>query len=50
MNGHTETVKLLLDAGAAVDTQGMHGMTPLMCASEKGHTEIVKLLIDAGAH
>ena len=50
LNGHTETVKLLLDAGAAVDTQDVYGTTPLVFASEEGHTEIVKLLLDAGAH
>ena len=50
MNGHTETVKLLLDSGAAVDTQDEYGMTPLMRASRGRHTETVKLLRDAGAH
>lgn len=45
-NGHTNTVKLLLDAG--VDTQGIYGWTALHVASESGYGEIVKLLLKTG--
>ena len=48
--GHTETVKMLLGAGAAVDSQDVGGLTPLMYASAEGYTEVEKLLLDAGAH
>ena len=44
--GHTETVKLLLEAGADVHA---YGDLPLRTASGKGHIEIVKLLLEAGA-
>ena len=47
--GHTESVKMLLDAGAAVDGLGGRGQTPLMSASRGGHTETVKILLDVGA-
>ena len=44
--GHTETVKLLLDAGA--DLHIFDGCA-LLYASVNGHHETVKLLLDAGA-
>jgi ankyrin repeat protein len=43
-NGHTETVKLLLDRGAAIDVRDNEGKTALVWAREKGHTEIVQLI------
>ena len=39
----------LLREGVAVNGQGMHAMTPIMCAAEGGHFEIVRLLIAHGA-
>ena len=47
--GHTEIVKLLLDADAAVNSQNVHGWTPLMNASSEGHTETIKILLGADA-
>ncbi len=47
--GHTETVRLLIDAGADFETKDKSGNTPLMIAKSKGYQEIVKLLADAGA-
>jgi len=44
--GHTEMVKVLIDAGADVHVEND---LALRYASENGHTEIVKLLLDAGA-
>ena len=49
-NGHTEVVKLLLDAGAYVNiADTIIGITPLCMASFEGHYEVVKLLLDAKA-
>lgn len=44
--GHTEIVKLLLEAG--VDPQGKHNW-PLRYASYQGYIDIVKLLLSYGA-
>jgi len=46
-NGHTEIVKLLLEAKADVNLQNTSGRTALIWASREGHTEIVKLLEEA---
>ena len=47
--GHTDIVKLLLDAGADTDVEDEYGVTPLFLAASKGDTYMVKLLLDAGA-
>ncbi|KAJ7458855.1 ankyrin repeat-containing domain protein [Mycena latifolia] len=47
-NGHTNVVRLLLQAGASMDIEGLWG-GPLHTASEGGHTEIVQLLLENGA-
>ena len=50
-NGHTEIVKLLLDAKADVNAaRKIDGMTPLHTASANGHVETVKLLLGAQAN
>ena len=46
---HTETVKLLIEAGADLEMADKQGNTPLMIAKSKRSEEIVKLLTDAGA-
>ena len=46
-NGHTEIVKLLLDARANVHADDDYA---LRIASYYGNTEVVKLLLDAGAN
>eukprot|EP00041_Stephanoeca_diplocostata_P003320 m.2019 g.2019 ORF g.2019 m.2019 type:complete len:197 (-) comp1423_c0_seq1:140-730(-) len=48
--GHLETVKVLLNAGATVDTQTRDGYTALLWAAKYGRLEIVKELINAGAN
>ena len=48
-NGHEQTVKLLLDAGADVNAQGGFYGNALQAASYNGHDQTVKLLLDAGA-
>lgn len=48
--GHRDTVKFLLDRGAAVDAPGMHGKTALIWAAQGGRTETVSLLLEKGAN
>eukprot|EP00933_Yihiella_yeosuensis_P055015 TRINITY_DN5364_c2_g4_i1.p1 TRINITY_DN5364_c2_g4~~TRINITY_DN5364_c2_g4_i1.p1 ORF type:complete len:531 (-),score=158.37 TRINITY_DN5364_c2_g4_i1:106-1665(-) len=47
--GHLELCRVLLDAGADVDSYTDTGLTCLMIACRKGHTEIVKELLKRGA-
>ena len=49
LHGYTETVRLLLDAGADLEARNVYGFTPLLYAAGNGHTEAVRLLLDAGA-
>ncbi len=50
-SGSEEVVKLLLDAGAAVDARDVRGMTPLMFAvsTDRPNVEIVRTLLAKGA-
>ena len=51
MNGHAETVSLLVDLGASIDTPDSTGKTPLhIAASKKGLVEVVKTLLKAQAN
>ena len=47
--GHTETVRLLLEAGADVNLTANDGQTALMRAADYGHAEVVELLLKSGA-
>ncbi|XP_073329538.1 uncharacterized protein ankrd50l isoform X2 [Pagrus major] len=47
--GHSEAVRLLLDAGADVDGCDIDGRTALRAAAWGGHEEIVLTLLDYGA-
>ncbi|KXN67202.1 ankyrin repeat protein, partial [Conidiobolus coronatus NRRL 28638] len=47
--GHSETVKLLLDFRASINLTDIHGWTSLMMASFSGHAEVVDLLLQARA-
>jgi outer membrane protein assembly factor BamB len=47
--GDAARVRVLLDAGARPDSEGRHGMTPLMQAAFTGHLEVARLLIERGA-
>lgn len=49
MNGHTEIVRLLIDAGADVNARNSHHDTALMTAIAKGHGQIAQALIQARA-
>ena len=41
---HEAVVRLLVDAGAELDTTDLHGWTALGAAQEQGHARIVRLL------
>ena len=45
-----DTIQLLLEKGANVNTANSKGITPLMYACMKGHLEVAWLLIDKGAN
>ena len=47
--GHTEVVKILLNAGGRTNAKGRYGITPLHWAARWGQTEVVEPLLDAGA-
>ena len=47
--GHMEMVKLLIDAGADINTQARNGRTALYNAVRFLHDDIAKLLISKGA-
>ena len=48
--GHTEVVRMLLDAGAHVNIEAGYYGTALQAASANGKIEVVRMLLDAGAH
>jgi ankyrin repeat protein len=48
--GQLEVVKILINAGANLESKYFHGTTPLCIASRNGNAEIVKSLIEAGAN
>src|SRR5438046_7453633 len=49
--GHTEVVKVLLDAKANAEVKDDDlGRTPLSWAAGNGHTEVVKVLLDVKAN
>jgi ankyrin repeat protein len=48
--GHTQIVKLLIQAGANVNLSDRSGFTPIASAAYLGHGEIVNLLVAAGAN
>ena len=48
-NGHTDTVKLLLDRGADPNIETKDKITALRLAVERRHLEVLDLLLDAGA-
>ena len=49
LQGHIDTVKLLLDRGAEVDKADNNGITPLHWAAKIGYKEMLQLLLNGGA-
>lgn len=47
--GHFEVVRLLVDAGAAVNRADSTGFTPLMGAARAGHAGMARFLVERGA-
>jgi ankyrin repeat protein len=47
--GHAHVLRLLVDAGADVQSESAAGWTPLHCAAAGGHLECVSALLAAGA-
>ena len=48
--GHGETVKLLLEMGAKIDSTSSSGRTPLHVACNRGNRQILELLVNSGAN
>jgi serine/threonine protein kinase len=48
-NGHSDVVKLLLQAGAEVDLPDEDGRTPMSYAAKNGHSHLVTSLLQTGA-
>ena len=48
--GQLETVQKMIEEGAAVDTRGNNGYTPLLLASEANHLNIAEFLIEKKAN
>jgi uncharacterized protein len=46
---HTETLRVLIEAGADVNLPDRDGRTPLALARDRGHIAMVLLLQQAGA-
>ncbi|KAK0463888.1 L-asparaginase [Desarmillaria tabescens] len=49
LNGHIESVNVLLHAGALVHLRDTLGHTPLYYAARQGHRDVVGVLVQAGA-
>ncbi|RFU35755.1 hypothetical protein B7463_g621, partial [Scytalidium lignicola] len=50
LEGHIGIVKLLIEAGALLDTYNDAKDTPLLDAVDNGHLEVIRLLLDAGVN
>lgn len=48
LEGNTEVVQILLDAGCDINCKNIDKETPLIDAVENGHLEVVELLLKAG--
>ena len=50
LNGHTETIKVLINAKADVEVKDQWEYTPLQLAALNGHTEALQAFISANAN
>ncbi|CAB1120378.1 unnamed protein product [Ectocarpus sp. CCAP 1310/34] len=48
--GHSRTVRVLLDVGADASMVGENGATALIIAAQRGHLEAAEMLVEAGAY
>jgi ankyrin repeat protein len=48
-NGHLDTVRFIVEAGAAKDRAANGGATPLWVVATNGHLDTVRFLVEAGA-
>lgn len=48
ISGRVEAARILLDAGADVNSRSLKGFTPLDIANRNGHTELAALLVARG--
>ncbi|MCJ1241695.1 Ankyrin repeat domain-containing protein 50 [Varicellaria rhodocarpa] len=48
-SGQEETVKILLKAGANIESKCHDGRMPLLCVAFEGYLAVVRILLDAGA-
>ena len=48
-NGHSETVRMLLESGADIDEKGIRNQTAFLQALYNEHTDVVNILIESGA-
>lgn len=49
LRGHTQAVRLLLDHGAPVGPEDVHGLRPADLAVLRGHEDVLRLLVARGA-
>ena len=47
--GHSEVVRVLLEAGSNMESLNVNAWTPLVESTSGGHHDCVRLLINAGA-
>ena len=48
-NGHYDVVRILVEAGACLESKNGNNLTPLMIACRHGHFDIVKFLLEHGS-
>ena len=50
LEGHSDVVQVLIDAGADIEARNGLGRSPLLVASSEGKLSIIKMLVEAGAN
>ena len=49
-NDKIDRVKMLIDAGANIESKSLSGLTPLLYAARYGHKDVAEILLKAGAN